>query len=134
MAKAKERQATGSAAGRRVVRQYSEQLETVLTAEEAWDRAAKACELMCEYQKVEIEKKFAMKEFGQQLKKLRKEADSHSVAVHTGRVYKEVQIEEIYDFAEDVVYRVRVDTGEVIVKRKPTEAERQESFEFGAVQ
>ncbi len=122
---------TGSEVGRRVVRKWSEVMPTKLTESELWDLARHAAELVVEYASVEEEKKHAGKEFTKQLREIRKETESLARNVTTGAADRDVDIQEILDFAEDVVYRVRMDTGEVIVRRKPTDAERQESFQFG---
>lgn len=116
-------------AGRKRVRQWTETLACELTQEEKWDLAMANADTACEYQRVELEKKAATKAFGTQLKELRAKLDVGSRQLRAGTADREVGIEEWYDLAADVVARVRCDTGEVILTRRPTPEERQTEFE-----
>jgi len=119
-------------AGRKRVNQWTESLRTSLTQEEKWDLAMANATAVCDYQRVELEKKAATKAYGIALKELRKQVDEGSRALRAGTADRDVGVEEWYDLADDRVRRVRMDTGETILERLPTEAERQQAFEFGA--
>lgn len=115
---------------RRVIRRVTENLPTRLTDEEKWDAAARACDLLNEYDVLDELKKFQAKVAGDKLKSLRIEMSREARSVKTGQVDRDVDVEDVYDMIEDTVRRVRTDTGEVLFSRKATDAERDTAPEF----
>lgn len=109
---------------RRVVKTWTEQLLTELTEREKWDLATQVCQLSTALARTEEIKKAQAKDLGDKIKALREEIDKSARAVMSGSTYAEVEVEERYDVLEDLVYRIRGDTGEVLTRRKATEADR----------
>lgn len=120
---------TGST--RKILNRWTESLATKMTEAETWDSATRVCELTCEVARLEEMKKASAKDFADKIKKASEAREKEARAVVTGMADREVEIEEVYDLVDDLVLRIRVDTGKTIAKRRATEAERQQSVEFG---
>ncbi len=131
MSPAEKKQRTGPDVGSHIVGRHRETVTLELSAEESWDLASATCEKVVEYASIEVRKKAAAKEATRQMKELRAEIETNAIAVRSGKVEREVEIEEVYNFAEDVVYLTMATDGRVIGKRRPTADDRQEAMPFG---
>lgn len=116
---------------RRVVKSYDEDLPCTLTHEERWDAGIASAEAVTEYDRLEAEKKLFNQTITKKMKELRKKISAEAKAAATGKVAREVRVEDQFDLMEERVFRVRTDTGEILSERGATDAERQESLDFG---
>ena len=117
-----------SIGGRITIGRNTEQLTCKLTDEEKWDLAVGTCELVVALARLEEDKKAHMQVFNEQIKEAKARLDIAAREVKTGLVSRDVEVESVYDQAEEVVYRIRTDTIQTISKRKPTADERNGTF------
>lgn len=109
---------------------FRQELQVVLNAAEVADRAQRAAHLLQDHDAKEAgfkaqaaDNKLVLKRIGTQIRELSEE-------VRSGKTYRDVPCERIYNWTDGSVKDVRTDTGEVIRERGMTEAERQKSLPF----
>lgn len=118
--------------GRRKVREFTDDLERVLTAEGRTAEAMQLAELLHEYEQIEETKKRENKKWTERMKKIREAMTKHTRHARTGKRTDSVTIEEFFEIATGEVFQVATDTGEVLKTRRATMAEADEYAEFGA--
>lgn len=109
---------------------FRQKLQANLKPSEVTDRAQRAAHLVQDHDaKVETfkeqaaENKLALKRIGAELREVSEE-------VRSGKTWRDVACERIYNWTDGSVKDVRMDTGEVIAERAMSEAERQKSLPF----
>ncbi len=109
---------------------FRQKLQANLKPSEVTDRAQRAAHLVQDHDaKVETfkeqaaENKHALKRIGAELREVSEE-------VRSGKTWRDVACERIYNWTDGSVKDVRMDTGEAIAERAMSEAERQKSLPF----
>ena len=117
-----------SIGGRVTIARSTEVLTCKLTDEEQWELAVKTCDLVVALAVMEEAKKAQSQMMNERIKEGKAALDLAARQVKSGNVDRDVEVETIYDQAEEVVYRIRTDTMQTTSKRKPTADERNGTY------
>jgi hypothetical protein len=109
---------------------FRQKLPVTLTKEEVAERARRAAHLVSDHDvKAEGFKQEAAAN-KQELKKIDTEIRGLSDEVRSGRTYRDVPCERVYNWTVGSVTDIRTDTGEVLAERAMSDAERQKALPF----
>lgn len=109
---------------------FSANCKVILTTEEIAERADKAAHALKERDEKELDMKAAAKHAKSIIDDLENRVRHLSNEVRTGATYKDVACERIYNYTTGMYSEVRTDTGETLMERKLTEAEKQKELPF----
>lgn len=104
-------------------KEFRDILRVELTKEELDELAGKLAEDQLELQELEDQKKAVTKDFGSRIEVVQARIRSGSNTFRQRWEMREVECVEVKDFARGECYSKRMDTGEVIKRRKLTSAE-----------
>lgn len=99
-----------------------------LTSAEIEDRRAQLVEQHGEWEQLEAKKREAVSSWNAKLKEIRKRMAETGAAAREGAELREVECDEVMDYAAKEVRTVRKDTSEVVERRRMTADELQESI------
>lgn len=110
------------------VKRVSDSLPCRLTDEERLDFADSLAEANQAVEAAENAKKSAMKQHNYEIQLAQTRRDKLANIVASKTEYRDVTVEERWDWKADKYTRTRTDTGEVVTERRLTDDERQLEF------
>lgn len=117
--------------GLRKVREFDQDFEIKLDTVERAAEGIVVCDLVREYDSIELAKKTANTTWTKRMKEIRTLLSRHSANALNGKREDKIKVEEFFDVATQRVIVVRTDTETVIGDRKPSQAELDEWVDFG---
>ena len=105
-------------------------LSVTLTDEEIRARGKQIAREIEEMHSAESERKELNAELGKKIQAHSRVIDQLSRVIDTGIEYRDVDVDIVYDFAQQEIRKVRIDTGEIFVFRRMTDEESQMQMEF----